>query len=131
MALRTNEELVRGVITVNPDIEIAPHINTANALTDWLASRDGDGVLTPSLLESIETYLAAHFYALRDPQAQQEKTLDASATWQGQTGQGLRGTWWGQQAIELDISNNLGRKRVGAEWLGKPPSEQIDYVDRD
>ena len=131
MSQRTSTSRVEGVITTQSSIKLQPCIDAAVALTDYLASKDSDGLLTTDLLLQIETYLAAHFYALRDPQAQEEKTLDASAKWQGETGKGLESTWWGQQTLALDVTGVLARKRAGAEWLGLAPTDQTDYVKRD
>jgi len=93
-------------------------------------------VLTTALLLEIEKHLAAHFYALRDPQYQQKRTEKASATFQGKTDLGLDLTWWGQMAKTLDVSGCLAQldKGIGTPqlvWLGLPPSEQTDYEDRD
>ena len=57
------------------------------------------------------------------------------------TGKSLDSTHYGQTAKLLDTSGCLaeiskeaetgGKTTVGIDWLGKPPSEQTDYVDRD
>jgi hypothetical protein len=137
MAWRVIEREVREVVETSSSQPMAPHIAAANALTDKVSAEDDNSVLNAALLKQIELYLAAHFYALRDPQYQQETTLRAGARYQGQTGMGLDATWWGQQAKVLDVSGYLasldsGKRAVaGMAWLGLPPSEQTDYVDRD
>lgn len=134
MAWRVTEEEVRGIIETDEKISVAPFIASATALTDRVSAQDSASVLNAALLKEIEKNLAAHFYALRDPQYAENKTGDASAVYQGETGKGLDYTPWGQAAKDLDISGTLatlGKKPVGMSWLGKPPSEQTAYEDRD
>jgi hypothetical protein len=135
MARATNET-VAAVIQTDPAIDLLRPITTAHALTNYVASKDSQGLLNGGLLTEIEIYLAAHFYALRDPQYQSKSTDAASATFQGQTGKRLDLTWWGQQAIALDITGTLASINEGSPtpsivWLGKPVSQQIPYIDRD
>ena len=119
----TNSELVKDVIDADDALWSSVFISTASALVDGIPASAG---LSDELLTAIETYLAAHFYALKDPQYQSKKTDRASATFQGKTGMGLDGTWWGQQAQLLDTSGTLqalGNHRVGIFFLG---TEEID-----
>ena len=136
MAIRTTANAVRKVIDTDTNIEVSPFTDAASELVDYVETQDSDGVLTSGLLRQIETYLAAHLYALRDGQYLEKKTGDASAVFEGKTGMYLEFTRWGQMAITLDISGTLrklsgGVKKVSLTWLGLPPSEQTDYVDRD
>ena len=128
---------VRAVIDANPDIDLDFHIETGNDVGDWLKSKDTNNEITAGLLHKIKTYLAAHFYALRDPQYQSESNTGASATYQGQTGMGLDLTWWGQQAKAFDptgiletLDSNEEKVAVGLFWLGKTEQERVDYYDR-
>lgn len=109
MAQRTTDERVKAVIDVNEDIWNSSFINTANVLSDRLQSSDTENGLSEAELIEIETYLSAHFYALRDPQYQQKKTGRASSTFQGQTGKGLELTWWGQMALVFDHTGILAK----------------------
>ena len=136
MAPRTHAQAVRATVKSDTDINVDGYIRTANALTDKVSSEDSEGLLNEALLFEIETYLAAHFYALRDLQYSEKKTGDASAVFQGRTGMMLESTLWGQQAIVLDLTGFLGSLSKGKSplsfgWLGKPPSEQTVYKDRD
>ena len=118
-----------------------PFIATATALTDLVEAADADDELNATVLERIEAYLAAHFYAHADQLYQERNTGKAGAVFQGKTGMVLLSTQYGQTACLLDVTGYLARKNKEAEgagrrkasmsWLGKPPSEQIDYVDRD
>jgi hypothetical protein len=47
----------------------------------------------------------------------------------GQPGQGLKATQWGQQAIDMDITGTLGRRKVKLKWLGQAQSDIEQYWD--
>jgi hypothetical protein len=138
---RTVATAVEGILGEHYDSgnspSLTPFINTATAVVDQVstcATARGTTV-SSATLELIERWLAAHFYTISDPIAQQKKTGEASAVFQGKTGLGLDGTSYGQNAMTLDHSGCLrtmsrGRKAT-VGWLGRPPSEQTDYVDRD
>lgn len=102
---RTNESLVKAVIDVDDSVWSGVFILLAEPLVDRLA--EAESSLTDKELTNIETYLAAHFYALRDPQYQSKRTGKASATFQGRTAKGLDLTWWGQTAKALDPTRSL------------------------
>lgn len=134
MAWRVEEADVRAIIDTDENASIVPFIDTANALTDYLSSEDSSGVLTAALLTQIEKYLAAHFYEHLDSQLAEEKTGDATGKYQGMDKVDCC-KWW-EAAVTLDVTGLLsamkkGRGKLGISWLGLPPSEQTDYVDRD
>jgi len=136
MAWRVSQEDVRGIIETDASISLAPFLDTATALTDYVSSQDSDSKLTTALLVQVEKYLAAHYYAHREQLYAESQTLDAKAKYQGDWGRGLSSTQYGQAAIDLDVSGTLRRidkgvVGVGIDWLGYPPSDQTDYVDRD
>lgn len=136
MANRTTNQAVRDTIETDPDISVDPFIRTANTLTSKIAANDSQSLLNAADLFEIETYLAAYFYALRDAQYAEKKTGDASAIFQGKFGMGFDLNYWGQMAKRMDVTGFLasmdrGKVQVGVTWLGKPPSEQIPYRDRD
>lgn len=130
MAYRVTEDEVRAIIVTDADVSITPFIHTANVLVSQIEDcADDRGItLSTSLKTEIEKYLAAHFYEIRDPRYTERRTMDAQAKFEeGRT------PW--DQAVLLDISgclDSFGKgERVDLEWLGLPPSEQTDYVDRD
>ncbi len=136
MAQRTSEVRVRAIIDDNSLVDIAPFIDAATAVTDYVASEDSGSALTDALLLQIESYLAAHFYEHLDPQYSSKKTGKAEAKFQGEFGMGLDSSKWGQTAKMLDVTGTLARLSKGdavpsVSWLGLSPSEQTDYVDRD
>lgn len=115
---------------------VSPFIRTAAALVSWLQSQDTEGLLTDELLEEIETYLAAHFYAHSDQLFQSKSTGKASASFQGKTGMVLSSTQYGQTAMVLDVAGLLAQRSADAEkgtrrtmraiWLGT--DDETDYV---
>jgi hypothetical protein len=135
MAWRITEDDLKAIVTVDSSIRLEPFVQAGNALADKVSSNDSDSLLSAALLFEIERYLAAHFYSHRDQLFQAKATDKASATFQGKTDMGLRSTQYGQAAISLDVTGYLGSLDKGARtqfvWLGKSPSDQTDYVDRD
>ncbi len=141
MAVRTTATDVEELLAANWDDEtsVTPYIQTANMLVNRvvvLAARlPSPIVFTAAELELIERWLAAHCYCQTDMLYQSKSTGGASASFQGQTAMHLESTRYGQMAMDLDYSGVLAtiNKRQVAQmyWLGKPPSEQLDYDQRD
>ena len=137
MTWRTSESAVRSIIETDSALTVTPFIDQASVIVDDLVVNDVDSLLSVARLELIERNLAAHFYSRRDPQYQSKATAGASATFQGQTGMGYDSTYWGQDAKRLDLTGRLAlmdkepRAKATMVWLGKPPSTQLDYEDRD
>lgn len=138
MTIRTTADEVASVIDASCEIDLRPFIVAANILTDRVSScaTEKGYSLSSEELRTIEQYLAAHFYGLRDGQYQSKSTERASATFQGKTGLGLDLTWWGQTAKMFDTSgclSSFGSSGTVASltWLGKPPSDQLHYTERD
>ncbi len=133
---RTTATLVKDVIDViDPADTLATFITFAGTITDRAeATAISNGLtLTTAQLLFIETYLAAHLYALKHPQVQKSRTGRSSETYQGKTGTGLLSTFWGQAALEMDNTGSLVSVTdsgfggggdngppisVGATWLG-------------
>lgn len=140
---RAGENDVRAIIQADSTIDnLFPFITVAEGLVDYVDSRDTENLLTAHQLKQIEIYLAAHFYASRDQQYSSNKTGDASAKFQvGISGIGpMELNDWGRHAMMLDITGTLsrlneqnkkGKTTPQAVWLGREPSTQTDYVDRD
>lgn len=117
--------------------DLAPFIDTASLLVDRVATcATAKGkTLSTTELELVERWLAAHCYAMADQPYSSRSTQGASGSFQGQTGMALDGTKYGQTAQMVDVSGCLAalgkRQAASMAWLGKVPSEQIDYLDRD
>lgn len=141
MAVRTTDVKVAAIIEVDTDIPLDPFIAAASAMVDRvsqmantmivdgayiLSTESGDPSL-PELLAQIETWLSAHFYAIRDPRKTQEQAGEVSANYQSAVTYNLFLTHYGQMAMTLDFTNTLraisdgqANRRVGVTWLGKP-----------
>jgi len=125
---RIDADDLEAVLDDDSTISKTPFIRAASALTDYVNSCDSDSVLNDALLTEIETYLAAHFYNVRDQAYDSRKTADASGVFQTKHGMYLDGTDAGQAAIMLDVSGCLsklnreakegGKRKLGVAWLG-------------
>lgn len=114
-----------------------PFIEAATAVVDRVdvCAAARSRTLTSTELELVERWLAAHFYAMSNQQLSSKSTKGAGGSFRASGGLNLDGTTYGQTARTLDYSGCLDaiakRKVAAAVWLGRPPSEQTDYVDRD
>lgn len=135
---RTTEALVKGIIKVKTTIDLAPYIDAATELVTEVCSlatkADGSLYYADARLLLIETWLAAHFYAIFDPR------LSSVSVGQGAVSQsfmnkvdlGLNQTTYGQQVKLLDTYGGLaaldakmkkGKTPVSVHWLGKKTEE--------
>jgi hypothetical protein len=118
---------------------LKPFIDTANVIVNRVATCAADKSLslTAAELELVERWLAAHFYAVSDKPYASKSTAGASASFHGQTKMYLEATLYGQTASRIDRSGCLAalaaekRAVAGGFWLGKEPSAQTAYWDRD
>ena len=131
MAIRTTSDAVAAILAGHYDGEtdLTAFIEAASSIADDVAacaSSEGTS-LSDVKLELIERWLSGHFYAQADPFYKSKSTGKASAT--------FTDTDYSKIAEQLDSSGCLADILAGGpariDWLGKPPSSQIDYVDRD
>lgn len=112
-------------------------ITTANLVTTRVnACATAKGLtLSAEELEVLERWLAAHYYHLSEGGSVQREKLGKAEAEYARKGDRLLATVYGQAALDADWSGCLAAlssgKRVGFGWLGKRPSEQVDYEDRD
>lgn len=124
MAIRTTAELVGGIIEVNASIPLTPFIAAASSLVDIIESQqDSNNSISAAQLILVETWLAAHFYCMRDPRVVSEKAGSVSATYQSKVGLKLYLSHYGQMAMSLDTTGILqslsnGKRVATATWLG-------------
>jgi hypothetical protein len=82
--------------------------------------------------EMMERCCAAYYYTLYDPLYGNRSTEGASGSFVEES---LDKNRYKAMAIQQDptgvLNALLNRNFAGSSWLGKPPSEQINYVDRD
>jgi len=137
MAYRCTPENVEVSLRDYDDtIDLMPFIKMANILTNRVAAKDTGSLLGSDVLAQIETLLAGHFYRSRDHGVASESIEGASVVYTDQFGKGLESTRQGRNALLFDETGYLRRISCGvvmakAAWLGKAPSDQINYVDRD
>lgn len=131
---RTNRTAIAGIIEVDEvivpnDAAMEPFIMVANQLVTECCTGT-KGPTTPygdARLEVIERWLAAHFYAQRDPRFTNEGADGVSAGYQSSVALGFDNTHYGQMAMRMDTNGGLaalnedtkkGKVRIGATWLG-------------
>ncbi len=144
MSVRTTSGAVAGILKPGGDFDVEadsadlnPFIATANAIANRVATCAAakSHALSASELELIERWLAAHCWVQSDQVWASKSTGGASASFQGQTMMRLENSKYGQMALLLDTSGCLEqitkRQVASGFWLGKAPSAQTDYVDRD
>jgi hypothetical protein len=129
MAVRTTDEAVQGIIETNSNISLTPFIETANALVTEVCADYYDD----TRLELIERWLAAHFYAIRDPRRLQDRAAVVSKQIESRVDLGFDVTRYGQMAMRLDTNGGLatlneqaksgGKITTGVTWLGTPYDE--------
>ena len=121
MAVRTTSDLIEEIINVDASISLAPFINVANALvTECCTGYDEE--YTDAHLIKIETWLAAHFYTVRDPRAESEKAGSVSEKFQSKVDIGFSTSHYGQMAMRLDYKGGLARLDNKLKKGGKSPS---------
>jgi len=117
MANRATEaEVLELLDTALEEENITPFLDTAN----MVVSRKLLGVgYSDTNLKVIETWLAAHFVSVRDPQISKEKVGEGDWTYDGKTAMGLDLTRYGQQVkiledigILADLDNSKGPAEV-------------------
>lgn len=138
---RTSSASVQGILADNYDgsTSLTPFIASATAVVDRVSSlaTDYGYSLSATELELIERWLSAHFYCAADPLFAEKQTGEARGKYQGRERfiDDLSSTDYGRRAKMLDPSGALASLAEGTilvpVWLGKVPSGQTDYVDRD
>ena len=140
MGIRTGAQEVIGILGGNYDTannpDLTGFIAMASVMVDraiTCATRKSITILSTEA-ELMERALAAHFYMQSDKGYQSRTTAGASASFQGQTGMRLESSDYGQMAMNVDPSGcleNMNKRQVASgAWLGKPPSAQIPYDQR-
>lgn len=145
---RTSAAAVKAVMLPGKDYDtvnapdLTPFIDSASNTVDDIVTRAAeiDVTMSATKLELIERWLAAHYYQCSDQGYAFKGSEGSQATFHGKTDLGFDGTKYGQTAKRLDTSGTLAAmdktgslagQRVQCIWLGKPPSQQTDYTDRD
>ncbi len=134
---RTTVILVGGIIQVNPNITLTPFIEAANILVTQCCTELNDDY-TADQLEKIETWLAAHFYTVRDMRRVSSKAGPVSEKKQSKVDLGFSTSHYGQIAMRLDFHGGLASldkqilngtvKTVGINYIGTTEEEYEDLV---
>jgi len=139
MAIRTTFTEVAKIIEVDATIstDLVPFIEAASHLVTKVCTNTGYDATD---LEIIERWLAAHFYAIRDPRYLVERAGSVLAEYQNRVDLGLDVTTYGQQAMRLAYYGELGRlndkikagkfQTISVAHVGKLRSEDIDMTDK-
>jgi len=128
MAVRTTDDLVQGIIEVDSAISLTPFIAAANALVTECCTGLAEEYTAAHLI-LIETWLAAHFYTIRDMRAVSEKAGSVSERFQSKVDIGLSTSHYGQMAMRLDYKGGLARLDNKLKKGGKSPS--ITWVGKE
>jgi hypothetical protein len=88
------------------DADLQTFVDDAHA---YVEPRVGSAISDDDLLTRIETYVACHFAAVRDPRFTSQSGASRSASYEdrGSGGEGLRATQHGRRAIDLDPTDSL------------------------
>ncbi len=146
MAIRTSQVAVQDILLDNYDSvtcpSLVPFYTAASAVIDRVSTcaTERGQTLSSAVLELLERWLAAHFYVAADPLYSKKKTENASGEFQGRNygnvdNIALESTDYGRRALMLDFTGCLASLGASAFpqaiCLGKAPSVQTDYINRD
>lgn len=135
---RTTVGAIKELLDLNYDTvnnpSLNPYLLMASAFVDRVVECAVSKGITLSTTEKelIERAMGAHFYTKTDPVYQSRSTLSASGSFVRNPKEPEP---YKDLAISLDpsgcVAALLNRNTTYAAWLGKRPSEQTDYDDRD
>ena len=121
---RTTEALMEEIIEIRDDVTVDAYIRTASFLVDRACVDSEPYEYTDEDLQLIETWLAAHFYAIFDPRTTDEKVSTVQEKYQSKVDLGLDVTHYGQQCKILDVNGGLAaldaasKKKFAAQPAG-------------
>jgi len=123
----TTPAQVKAILDRDCRVDLAPFIAAAHSLMNGPCK---SCCYDSATLSQIETWLAAHFYSIRRPQANEEEADTIKDVFDSKVDLGLKVTRYGQMALILDWKGclarinfaNMGRGviRPTLTWLGKP-----------
>jgi len=108
------------------DSDLQVFIDTSNLI---VTEELGSSGLSDDRLKEIERFLAAHFATTADPQMQSERIgSEYQYRVQGQFGEGLKSTTYGQQVLLLDTTGLMAKFADGKK---RASISAISEYDRD
>ncbi len=130
--VRTTASLVEGIIEVDSDITLTPFITIANLMVTECCTDLAVDYTAAHLIE-IETWLAAHFYTVRDMRAERERAGTVEEKKQSRVDLGFNSSHYGQMAMRIDFHGGLASlnqqtlngivKTVGINFIGQTKAE--------
>ena len=123
--MRTTDILVKEIIETDTSVSLSPFIAIANELVTEVCGE----AHAETRLTLIETWLTAHFYAIRDNRLASEDLnfMELGLKYQYKLGLNLQVTMYGQQVLIMDTSGGFANLNLSAEngkvaktiqWLG-------------
>ena len=106
--------------------DVTPFIASATTLVDRIAA--ADSTVADDVLESIESWLACHFYKASFQNAKMEKAGPVSETKDSWVNYGLQTTMWGSQAIMLDPTGTLANINESAKDAKASRKPSLSFV---
>ena len=139
--MRTTAAAVQAVLLPGNDYDgtssLEPFMAAANNSIDAYivaVAQYKSVTVTSTLAELLERWLAAFFYKMSDQQYQSKNSGKSSASFRGTTGTDLSSNTYGVAVRMMDpyrVLAPLMEGRIASTvWLGKVPSEQIPYEQR-
>ena len=120
---------IEAIVEVDPSItNLAPFISASKVLLDAATE---NASYTEATYDEIHTWLAAHFYCIRDNRRSSETADEVREEFQYKLGRGLECTMYGQTAMMMDHEGGLakidkenkngGKKIMSVNWVGTDP----------
>lgn len=121
---RTTVQKVRSILDTNvEDNAVTSWMDIASTLVDDIA--DADPTVSDSRLAKIEKVLTAHLVSTQDQRHAATSGASRSVEYQGETGMGIEGTKYGQQAVALDPTNTLANMSKPDATVSVPDAKGI------
>ncbi len=128
--VHTTEEAVRSVYPDTADLDIAPAIQTAEAMIQANMLDTGCGAnYTPERLELIARYLAAHIFQIQHGVLTSKSAGAASESYAATLDKGLLGTLHGQQAMLLDSNGCLAQAQARLDAILQGQLNAVPVID--
>ena len=113
MAQRIGPSDVQAICSVDSTVDIQPFIVVASLFVDTHLASVGHSA---AMLTEIERWLAAHFLCVQYPRFTEMGSAGERLRFEGgASGEGLKSTRYGQQALALDTSGTLAQLASGVQ----------------
>ena len=121
---RTTVQKVRSILDTSvEDNTVTSWMDIASTLVDDI--EDADPSVSDSRLAKVEKVLTAHMVSTQDQRQSSVSGASRSVEYQGETGLGINGTKYGQQAVALDPTNTLANMSKPDASVSVPDAKGI------